>query len=154
MYMCATIKLRTNFLGSGPRQAGRRTLKRTPDNRISIDENEWRSDLSEAAKSLGIEANMKCIKFEEGFYAEKTCTLRRTYNKVNVEMFEGIPAPSILDIYMFMDERVGEDMTLDNLKKSLTVFGKFFGISQFGKKFQCGRFDVLELKVLNKDDYK
>jgi len=154
MYIEVKLKLITNFLGGGSRKSGVRQLKRTSDNRIAIDENDWRSDISEAAESLGLDFNTTSIKFELGFDPVKVCTLRRTYNKVNVEMFEGIPSGTNLSIFLYADKREENCPSLKDIKKVIEVFGKFFGISQFGKKFQCGRFEVKEINLLDKNNYK
>ena len=108
------IKLTTNFLGGGPRKHGVRQLKKTSENQIAINEQEWRSDSSEVAASLGIEFDPKSVRFESGFDCDRVSTLRRTYNKVNVEMFEGIPANTRLSLFVFLDSRIepcleGED---------------------------------------------
>ena len=154
MYIEVKLKLITNFLGGGSRKCGVRQLKRTSDNRIAIDENEWRSDISESAESLGLKLDVKSIRFELGFDPIKVCTLRRTYNKVNVEMFEGIPSGTTISIFLYADKRMDNCPSLEDIRKVMDVFGKFFGISQFGKKFQCGRFEVKEINLLDRDNYK
>ena len=144
------IKLTTNFLGGGQRKNGIRTIKRTSENQVAINEQEWLSDFSEVAASLGIVFDPKSVKLECGFDAT-TRTLRRTYNKVNVEMFEGIPAGTRLSLFIYIDQRHDNCLDIKQLHQIMIVIGKFFGISQFGKKFHCGRFKVHDIVDVRKE---
>lgn len=152
MILEINIKLTTNFLGSGPRVNGVRKLKKTPDNRITINEKEWKEDLSSSAKSLEIDFCTENMNFEPGFEFPEVNVLRRIYNKTNVDLFEGITAGNHLSIFC-MVENYTEDK-LEDIKKVFEIFGKFYGISQFGKKFHCGRFKLISINRLTKSDYK
>lgn len=143
------IQLTTNLLGSGPRVNGVRKLKRSPDNRIVVNEKEWKEDLKSTAKSIELDFDVECISFEPGFEFPEVNVLRRVYNKTNVDLFEGISAGNNISIYFLLND---VDVGLNNLKTLFDTFGKFFGISQFGKKFHCGRFKVIGLTKLTKDD--
>ena len=153
MILEINIELTTNFLGSGPRINGVRTLKRSPDNRIAINEKEWREDLARAARDLDLNVNMESLALEPGFEFPEINVLRRVYNKTNVDLFEGVSAGNKLNIYAMLDESIERHPKLDELTKMFEIVGKFIGISQFGKKFHCGRFKVLTVAKLGKDDF-
>ena len=99
---------------------------------------------------MGIAFDPKSIRFESGFDCDNIRTLRRTYNKVNVEMFEGIQKGTKLSLYVYLDSRVQPCLELKQLFQICVVIGKYFGISQFGKKFHCGRFKVHDVVDVGK----
>ena len=86
----AKLKLNTHFLGGYKKgKDGIRRIKTTYSGQVALNENELRSSFERAAKQLEMEFNPKIIVFTEGFDSE--CSIiRRTYNKTNVEFFEGI----------------------------------------------------------------
>ena len=143
------IELTTNLLGSGARVNGVRKLKRSPDNRIAVSEREWKEDLKLAAKTIELDIDVDSLTFESGFEFPEINVLRRVYNKINVDMFEGVSAGSQVSIYFMVTD---EKLELSDLRKLFETFGKFFGISQFGKKFHCGRFKVITINKLTKED--
>ncbi len=150
MLLEINIELTTNFLGAGARVNGVRKLKKTPDNRIAVNEKEWKEDLKSSAKNIELEFDVNQINFEPGFEFPEVNVLRRIYNKTNVDLFEGIAAGNKISLYCMLDNACKTD--LEDIKKLFGIFGKFFGISQFGKKFHCGRFRVVSVNKLTKDD--
>ena len=132
---------------------GIRRIKTTYSGQVALNENELRSSFERAAKQLQKEFNPKIIVFTEGFDSE--CSIiRRTYNKTNVEFFEGIEQGKEIVLELAVVEGDEKELpTVEDLRKILDVIGKFYGISQFGNKFQCGRFQVVSIIKKTKDNY-
>ena len=150
MILELNIELTTNFLGGGPRKNGVRKLKKSDDGRIAVNEKEWKEDLKEISKNLEIEINTDSFVFEPGFEFPEINVLRRVYNKTNVDLFEGISAKNKLSIYFMIKN--SENIDFEEIKTLFENFGKFCGISQFGKKFHCGRFKVISLSKITKNN--
>tara|TARA_E500000331_G_C17188616_1_gene683821 strand:+ start:551 stop:1009 length:459 start_codon:yes stop_codon:yes gene_type:complete len=148
----AKLKLDTHFLGGFKKgKDGIRRVKTTYSGQIALNENELRKHFELAAKQLDMDFDPKTVVFTEGFESE--CSIiRRTYNRTNVEFFEGIEQGNNITLEMAL---VGEDNlpTEDDLRKILAVIGRFYGITQFGSKFQCGRFHVLSITRKTKDNF-
>ena len=66
-------------------------------------------------------------------------------------MFEGIPAGTRLSLFIYIDQRHDNCLDIKQLHQIMIVIGKFFGISQFGKKFHCGRFKVHDIVDVRKE---
>tara|TARA_B100000579_G_scaffold437938_1_gene470081 strand:+ start:888 stop:1352 length:465 start_codon:yes stop_codon:yes gene_type:complete len=145
----ASLKLTTNFLGGGSRQKGAsvRPLTYTEDGLVAINEEEWRSNIALALKQLNLKFDIKKFIFESGFNAEgKVMVLKRVYNKVNIDLFEGIERGNTIDIQFVYKDEVDNAPSVKAVKKLLNIIGKFYGMSQWGTKFHCGRFSVKEVK--------
>ena len=153
MILEVSIELTTNYLGGGPRKNGVRTLRRSADNRLAINEKEWKEDLKTAAKELKIKVDIESISLEPGLDFPEVNVLRRVYNKTNVDLFEGVSAGNSLSFCMRVDEDVNGSPTVEEISKLFAVVGKFIGISQFGKKFHCGRFKVTSVNILGEEDF-
>ena len=150
MFLEVNIELTTNFLGGGQRVNGVRKLKKSHDNRIAVNEKEWKEDLKKVAEQLEIEINVDSFRFDIGFEFPEVNVLRRVYNKTNVDLFEGISAGNQLSLYVAVP--VQTKTGLEDIGKIFTLFGKFYGISQFGKKFHCGRFKLISINKLTKEN--
>ena len=141
----ASLKLTTNFLGGGPRKKGMsvRPLNYTEDGLVSINEEEWRSNIALALKQLNLKFDIKKFIFESGFDPEGRVTvLKRIYNKVNVDLFEGIERGNIIEIQFVYKDSLDDSPPVKVVTKLLEIVGKFYGMSQWGTKFHCGRFTV------------
>lgn len=141
------ISLTSPILGdSRPDKAGVRRLRKTSDGRIKINETQWRESLTEAAKQLKIkDFDPKTISFESGFDPQAMTLIRRVYNRTNIEFFEGVDKDQKLT-FEYMVEEVPGAPTLEQLKQMWNVIGKYIGMSQFGNKFQLGRFTVMYVR--------
>ena len=149
----AKIKLDTHFLGGHKRgKDGIRRLKTTYSGQIALNENELRRTFERAADQLDMAFDPKTVVFPEGFDSE-TSIIRRVYNRTNVDLFEGIEHGNFIHLEMAL---VGDAESLpskEDLEKILKVVGKFYGVTQFGSKFQCGRFKVIHVVRKTKDNY-
>lgn len=150
MFLEVNIELTTNFLGGGQRINGVRKLKKSQDSRIAVNEKEWKEDLQKVADQLEIEINVDAFRFDTGFEFPEVNVLRRVYNKTNVDLFEGISAGNQISLYVAVPAKSDEELVY--IKKIFSIFGKFYGISQFGKKFHCGRFKLISINKLTKEN--
>ena len=138
------LRLTTNFLGGGKRQRNSvRALERTHDGQIAINENEWRKHIDLASKQLELGLDTSKLVFESGFDAgSKVSIIRRVYNKVNTDLFEGIRKGNNLEIQFVYKDEPKVSPSIEEISKLLEIVGKFYGMSQWGLKFHCGRFLV------------
>ena len=149
----AKLGLTTHFLGGYKKgKDGIRRVKMTYSGQVALNESELRNHFQLAAKQLEMEFNPKTVVFAEGFDSELSI-IRRVYNKTNIEFFEGIEQGETINIEMAVVGDEDKIPTQDDLSKILNVIGKFYGISQFGNKFQCGRFKVITIVRKTKDNY-
>ena len=146
----ARLKLTTNFLGGGPRKKGmsvRPMLYSDEGKRAAINEEEWRSNFALALKQLNLKFDIKKFIFESGFSIEgKVKVLKRVYNKVNIDLFEGVERGNNIDIQFVYKDEVDNSPPIDAIKHILEIVGKFYGMSQWGTKFHCGRFLVTNVE--------
>ena len=145
----ARLKLTTNFLGGGPRKKGKsvRPLQYSEEGSAAINEEEWRSNFALALNQLGLKFDIKKFIFESGFSVEgKVKVLKRVYNKVNVDLFEGIERGNSVDIQFIYKDEIENSPSVEMIQKVLEIIGKFYGMSQWGTKFHCGRFLVINVK--------
>jgi hypothetical protein len=145
------LKLNTHFLGGYKKgKDGIRRVKTTYSGQVALNENELRGHFELAAKQLDMDFDPKTVVFTEGFDSELSI-IRRTYNRTNVEFFEGIEQGNTITIELAV---VGDNVPdADDLRKILAVIGRYYGITQFGSKFQCGRFNVLTVTRKTKDNF-
>lgn len=153
MILEVKIILTTNYLGGGPRVNGVRQLRRTHDNRLAVNEKEWKEDMAAAAADLKLDFNKNSVSLEPGIDFPEVNVLKRVYNKTNVDLFEGVSAGNELVFSVRINENLDNSPTKEDLIKIFTVVGKFIGISQFGKKFHCGRFTVKTIIILGEKDF-
>ncbi len=152
----ARICFTTNFLGGGPRDKNSsvRSLKRTYDNDVEINSAEFYKNLELANNQ--IKGNLVISKFRipEGFDPEENISvIRRIYNRVNIDLFEGILKGNKVYIDIMHNAEVKDSPSIETLRKLLDIVGKFHGISQWGSKFNCGRFKVLNIEKVTINNY-
>lgn len=143
------LKLTTNFLGGGSRKKNTsvRMLNYTESGLVAINESEWRDNFKLAAKQLGLKVDTKNFIFACGFDAAgKIKILKRTYNKVNVDLFEGIERGNTIEVEFTYKDIPENSPEPDAVRGILEIIGKFYGMSQWGCKFHCGRFTVLNVE--------
>jgi hypothetical protein len=151
----ADIQFTSNFLGGLKKDnRGVRSMIRTPSGLIYLEEEEWRAWFKKAATYLKIDIDTGSIILPEGFESNSTSLLRRVFNKVKVDLFEGIERGNSITIQFLIEESSDKHPSLDDMEKMLDVIGKFYGISQFGKKFHCGRFKLQSLTLKDKENYE
>ena len=147
----ASLKLTTNFLGGGSRKKGMsvRPLIYTEEGLVAINEEEWRSNIALALKQLNLKFDIKKFIFESGFDAgSRVMVLKRIYNKVNVDLFEGIERGNTIDVQFVYKDSLENSPPIEAVTKLLEIVGKFYGMSQWGTKFHCGRFSVVNVKKI------
>ena len=152
----ARICFTTNFLGGGPRDKNSsvRALKRTYDNDVEINSAEFYKDLELANKQIKGNLDIGKFKIPEGFNPEdNTSVVRRVYNRVNIDLFVGVLRGSKVYIDIMYNAEVKDSPSIETLRKLLDIVGKFHGISQWGKKFNCGRFKVLNIEKVTINNY-
>lgn len=152
----ARICFTTNFLGGGPRDKNSsvRALKRTYDNDVEINSAEFYKNLELANKQIKGNLEISKFKIPEGFYPEDNISvIRRVYNRVNIDLFEGILKGNKVYIDIMHNAEVKDSPSIETLKKLLDIVGKFHGISQWGSKFNCGRFKVLNIEKVTIKNY-
>ena len=151
------ITFTTNFLGGGGRdkKTSVRSLKRTHDGLVEFHDKEVRDSIELAKAQLGLSFDISKFKIPNGFEAKDNISvLKRVYNKVNIDLFEGIRRGKSVDIQMLYNDNPDASPSAGDIKKLLSVLGKFHGISQWGRKFNCGRFKVNQVKILKADNYE
>lgn len=123
------IRFTTNFLAGGVRVKGIRRLELDSQHRILLPEDQIKK-ATEVITGVEVEPYIRCA----------PCSLlTRTYNRVRVDKFEGIKWGSKVTVFA-----EGESKAIHEFFNHL---GKL-GISQWGTKFNCGRFDVLTVNTL------
>lgn len=152
----ARICFITNFLGGGPRDktSSVRSLKKTFDGEVEINSGEFLNKLELANKQIKAKVDISKFKIPEGFNAEgKESVIRRPYNRVNIDFFEGIVKGSKVYIDLMYDAGIDDSPSIETVSKILSVVGKFHGISQWGSKFNCGRFKILNIEKVTINNY-
>jgi hypothetical protein len=119
------IRFTTSFLGGGPREAGVRRLLRDERGRIIVPRS-----VTEPIKGRG-------VILEPWIDPEEVSVLSRIYNKVRVDKFEGIRHGTSCSLFCSADADGDELHSLVN--GAMYRLGSI-GISQWGLKFNCGRF--------------
>ena len=135
------VQLTTNFLGSGPRKNGVRKLERDDKGLVLLPREELQEDLVELIKKLKLNVGPELF-INESVDPPRVNILRRVYNKVRVDRFEGIESRSKLSIYCACDKACP-----DELSRLFAELGRSRGISQWGRKFNCGRFKLLSILI-------
>ena len=151
------ITFTTNFLGGGDRdkKTSVRSLKKTDDGLVEFHDQEFKKTTELVLKQLNINLNVEKLKIPNGFNASgRISVLRRVYNKVNIDLFEGIKRGNSVTMQLLYNDTSDKSPSADVIKKIMSVFGKFHGISQWGRKFNCGRFVVNYAKILNSENYE
>lgn len=128
-----SVKLRftTNFLAGGDRKGGIRRLETDAQHRILLPM-EHISKVTDRFPSIKLEPYLR----------NAPCSLlTRVYNRARVDKFEGIARGGKAN-WMGVIEPGKED----KLNECMSLLGRS-GISQWGIKFNCGRFDVLAIEI-------
>ena len=136
----AHIKFTTNFLGGGPRdkKSAVRHLKRTSEGHVELHSQQFMEKLKLANEQLDGNLDTSKFKIPDGFYAsDLISTCKRVYNKVNVDLFEGIATGKRVRLELMYDSPTDEAPDVATVGKLLSTIGKFHGISQWGSKFHA-----------------
>ena len=152
----ARICFTTNFLGGGPRDKNSsvRALKRTYEDDVEINSAEFYKNLELANNQIKGKLEISNFKIPEGFDPEDNISvIRRVYNRVNIDLFEGILRGNKVYIDIMHNTEVKDSPSIETIRKLLDIVGKFHGISQWGSKFHCGRFKVLNIEKVTINNY-
>ncbi len=152
----ARICFTTNFLGGGPRDktSSVRSLKKTSDDQIELNSLEFAKNLELANNQIGAKIDISKFILPEGFNDENNITvLKRVFNRVNIDFFEGIASGKKVFLDLMYYAEVSKSPSVETVRKLLDVLGRFHGISQWGQKFNCGRFKVLNVEKVTINNY-
>jgi hypothetical protein len=130
------VKFTTNFLGSGKRANGVRKLVKTREGYIEIPH----TDLQKELKGRTTIDNWRLRDIE----AARVNILRRVYNRVRVDRFEGVEKGTQVSMIL----EVGDVTDFKNIKELVLNLGRS-GISQWGRKFNCGKFKLIDITRIN-----
>jgi len=151
----AYITFTTNFLGGGSRdkKTSIRSLKRTFDGLVEIHSSEFHKKLKLANKQVEANIDVSKLKIPNGFEARgQISVLKRIYNKVNIDLFEGIARGNTVSIDIMCDD--DNCPKEDTMAQLVDIIGRFHGISQWGSKFNCGRFKIKKIERVTIDNYE
>ena len=146
----------TNFLGGGPRDKNSsvRSLKRTYDDLIELNSQEFFNNIKLANKQVNAKIDIKKFIIPEGFdHEDKITVIKRVFNRVNIDFFEGIARGNkvFLDLMYFAE--IENSPSIETVGTLMDILGRFHGISQWGQKFNCGRFKVLNVEKVTIKNY-
>ena len=130
------VKFTTNFLGGGNRVHGVRKLFRSDKGSITIPNKELQKEI-ETTDSL---QPWQVADLE----ATRVNILRRVYNRVRVDRFEGIEKGTGATLIL----SVGDDAQRADVERLARKLGKS-GISQWGRKFNCGKFKLINITKID-----
>ena len=127
------VQFTTNFLGAGKRVNGVRKLERSKIGSILLPvkelKNEVKAPYTWNLKDIGdVRVNI----------------LRRIYNRVRVDRFEGIEKGTRVTLELEVDAQAD----LPRVTQLAEKLGKS-GRSQWGRKFNCGKFKVIAITNKN-----
>ena len=118
----ARICFITNFLGGGPRDKNSsvRQLQKTYDGGVQINSGDFINNLSLANKQIKAKLEVSKFKVPEGFDSEgKVSVIRRPYNRVNIDFFEGIKAGSKVYIDIMYNDGLKNSPSVETVSKLL-----------------------------------
>lgn len=149
MFSKITVKLTSPFLGSSkPNSNGIREIVKI-DNNPKLFIQRFNQLCSKYAEELNIgDFNNEIIKVTSYLETRNDTTIesRKFKNKFGmsvVEEFEAYPAGSFLSFGCYIDEK---KIKLDHAVKIIECIGKYDGFTQFGYKWNYGRFDIITIE--------
>jgi hypothetical protein len=137
------LKLTTPFLGCKQVPGRPRRILRDELGRPGLIGKVWQDHFAAAAKLLDVSFDRNMIAFPKGFEATKFEEHLRRFDRFKRERFESIPKGAIISFEVTLPS---SRLTPQDYAKILVVVGERFGISQFGNKFNYGRFQVEAVK--------
>lgn len=151
------IKFITNFLGGGPRDKKTqvRLLNRTHENHVALHSQDLMKKLELANEHLNAELDIGKFKIPDGFEInhDSISKLKRVYNKVNIDWFEGIQKGKKIKLDIMFEDTSDKAPKVELVSSLFDVIGRFHGISQWGAKFHCGRFKVSKTERVTIENY-
>lgn len=121
---------------------------------VEINSQDFMRNLQLANNQLKANIDVSKFKIPEGFDPENNISvIRRIFSRVNIDFFEGIKKGNKIFIDIMYDAEVSESPSVEIFSKLLNTVGKFHGISQWGLKFNCGRFTVLNVEKVTIKNY-
>ena len=125
----AYLQFTTNFLAGGPREGGIRRLEKDGNHRVMLPMEHVRK----------VTENIEGIEMEPYLRNVPCSLLTRVYNRSRVDKFEGVARGGKV-FWVGECPKDGEEL----VKEYMDIVGRS-GISQWGLKFNCGRFKLLEI---------
>ncbi len=117
---------------------------------IFVNQNMWLDKLQLAAHNLQFVLDVRgTVVAPQSIMPATIKYYRRTYSKVNVEMFEAFGPGTVLTFDLLLRDDRPKCPSVEQMSSMLDFVGEWEGVSQFGSKFGFGRFTVLNLKSVN-----
>lgn len=152
MTLTVQIRLTSAFLGELPPDQNKiRRFRRTVNQLVEVNQNQWRSTFAIAAKDLGLNVDIRrTVLPPEGLIAASVHLYRRVYSKVYVDLFESFRARTILTFDLRILDDLPRHPTRMEMAGILRYTGQYLGLSPFGSvKFGFGRFELLTFEPVN-----
>lgn len=126
------VTFTTNFLGGGKRVNGVRKLLKTKTGYIEIPHKDLQKEVTTPTSIT--KWRLRDIE------AARVNILRRIYNRVRVDRFEGVEKGTRISVML----EVNDEVELEEVEEFARILGRA-GISQWGRKFNCGKFKLLTI---------
>ena len=148
MLVVTQVRLTSPFLGElKPDQKGVRRFNLNDRRWIAVNQTGWLDDCVLAAMTLKQQVDVrKTVVPPTGIMPASIHLFRRTYSGACVEFFESLRKGAILTFEMLIRDDRPRSPSLDQLRAILMFQGEHCGISQWGKKFGFGRFELVEVR--------
>ena len=148
MIVIVQVRLTSHFLGElKPDSRGVRRFRMGDRQQVSVNQTAWLDDLVFASHSLKLDLNVrKTVQPPQGLIPASIHLYRRVYSGVQVDFFESFRKGTILTFDMLLQDHLPKCPDLLQLEQMMILVGKHCGISQWGRKFGFGRFDVVSLR--------
>lgn len=125
---------------------------------ILIDTTHWNWAVRQGAKSLSLAVKPESIRMPESFVAPTLGLYprkkRRLNGDVSIRRFECIPSGTVLSWHVELVPPEGEDQDPAAWDVGLLIsyIGRWFGLSQWGRDHNFGRFELISLEPLDPHD--
>lgn len=148
MLVVTQVRLTSPFLGElKPDSKGVRRFKLNDRRWIAVNQTGWLDDYVLAAMTLKQQVDVrKTVVPPAGIMPASVHLFRRTYSGACVEFFESLRKGAILTFEMLIRDDRPRSPSLDQLRALLAFQGEHCGISQWGKKFGFGRFELVDAR--------
>jgi len=140
------IQLTHDLLGGGERVDRTRRIIRNADGTMHLHEQDFVRGFCEIARLLGLTIRPDEVLVPLGIDISKATTslITREFSATRHEQFEGLRRNQRLEFELMLGEG-NNHLGAAEVSAVMEQYGRFRGISQFGAKFQCGRFNVLSV---------
>lgn len=153
MITIVKIRLTSPILGENRKDPrGIRTFKKRSGGDIAIDRRHWSEQFDIAKGILGLKVNNGNLILPDKYLSPSIHLYRRRFSGTQTELFESIRTGTVITFEMATREDQPGCPSLDHVEKMLVVIGEHLGLSQWGSKFNFGRFSVKLCIQKNKNE--